>query len=247
MSNEKSQNKPFKMVAVYPREGNFWTQHPVAILKEEWVTEEKREASAQFIEYLLTKDAQTKAMKLGLRPILPDIALAAPFDDEHGVKIDIAGTKQYKVPEERVLKRIRDLWEEVKVPATVVLVIDRSGSMQGDPMDNAKTGAVEFIKNMKPRDQLMVLTFSDSVSNTVDLCSVRKCGERAIGLVQGIFAEGGTALHDTIAVSYEKLKAMKKADPRRRYCVIVLSDGKDTASTRSRSAFLDLAAARRGV
>ena len=67
-SNGKHGNKPFKLVAIYPREGNVWTRHPTAILKEAWVTEEKREAAQQFLDFLLGREAQEAAMALGLRP-----------------------------------------------------------------------------------------------------------------------------------------------------------------------------------
>lgn len=237
--NERSQNRPFKMVAIYPREGSFWTQHPVAILKEEWVTADKQEAARAFVEFLLSPEAQRRAMQLGMRPIAKGVALAAPFDEDHGVRSDVAGEARLAVPDEAVLRRVRDLWEEVKVPATVVLALDRSASMQGAAMDNAKAGAVEFIRNMRPRDQLEVMAFNHEKSRAVPLCPVRDCGEQAVALVSGLFAEGQTALHDTVADAYQELLERSRRDPRRRYNVIVLTDGKDTSSRMSRPDFLD--------
>ena len=137
-TNEKHNNKPFKLVAIYPKEGNFWTQHPVAVLKGEWMTPEKEDASNQFIEFLLSKEAQQRAMQMGLRPILPNMVMGSPFDKEHGVIADISADKMFTVPEERVLNRIRGLWEDVKLPATIILVLDQSGSMKGETMDKAK-------------------------------------------------------------------------------------------------------------
>lgn len=238
-TNEKNQNKPFKLVAVYPKEGNFWTQHPAAILKEDWVTPEKHEASKKFIEFLLSKEAQTKAMQMGLRPILKELEISLPFDEEHGVIANVNMNKKFVVPDEVVLKRIRDLWEDVKVPATVVMVLDISGSMKGQPIDNAKTGAVEFVARMKPRDKLMVVIFNNVVTVLSDLCSVRVCGEQTINKIQGLFAGGGTSLHDVITKTYSDLKEMQRKEPGRRYGVLVLSDGKDTSSNISRHDFLD--------
>ena len=197
-SNGKHGNKPFKLVAIYPREGNVWTRHPTAILKEDWVTDEKREAAKQFLDFLLGREAQEAAMRLGLRPILREVRLASPFDEAHGVQLAVDATRAFKVPDEAVLKRIRDLWEEVKVPATLVLVLDRSNSMKGAAMDNAKRGAIEFIKTMKPRDQLSVVLFNHEVTELVPLCAVRECGEKAVSLVDGVFAEGNTSLHDVV-------------------------------------------------
>jgi Ca-activated chloride channel family protein len=238
-SNEKYRNKPFKLVAVYPTEGNFWTQHPAAIINEEWVTAERAEAAQAFVRFLLGQDAQTKAMQLGMRPIMKDLALQPPFDELHGVQAQVDTAKAFAVPSEDVLKRIIDLWQEVKIPATVALVLDRSGSMKGLPMDNAKSGAMEFIKHMQPRDQVLVVIFNNEITRLSDLCAIRDCGERTIGQLDGIFADGGTALHDVLGETYEQVKLLKKKEPNRRYSILVLSDGKDTSSTMNRNDFLD--------
>ncbi len=238
-TNEKHQNKPFKLVAIYPKEGNFWTQHPAAVLKEEWMTREKEEACNIFINYLLSKDAQQIAMQMGLRPFHEDIELSAPFDPEHGVQLDISKAQKFMVPGEDVLKRIRDLWEDVKVPATVVLVMDRSGSMKGEPMDNAKIGGVEFVKNMKHRDKLKITVFNNQVYDLTGFCNIQECGEDSIAKLQGLFADGGTALYDATAKAYNDLMALKKNEPGRRYSILVLSDGRDTSSKTKRHDFLD--------
>lgn len=238
-SNEKHQNKPFKLVAVYPHEGNFWTQHPAAILKEAWVTPEKAEASQKFIDFLTGDNAQTQAMALGLRPITPGLKLEAPFDDAHGVQIKPDTSKAFAIPSEDVLKRIIDLWQEVKLPATVALILDRSGSMKGPRIENAKSAAIQFIENMKPRDQLILTLFNNEINMLEDQCFVRDCGEQAITRMAGVFAEGGTALYDATSQTYTIVKELKKKDPNRRYSLLVLSDGKDTSSHISVNDFLD--------
>ena len=238
-SNQGHQNKPFKLVAIYPKEGNFWTRHPVAILKEDWMTPEKEAACREYIEFLLSEEAQSKAMEMGLRPIRTDIAMAEPFTPENGVREKVASDLAFRVPEESVLRRIRDLWEDVKIPATVALVLDRSGSMKGPAMDNAKAGAIEFIRSMKPRDQIRVVIFNEYVTPVTELCSIRDCGETLTAKLGTIFADGKTALYDAVRNSFQKLGELKKADPKRRYCLLVLSDGQDTASRIDRFDFLD--------
>jgi len=239
-TNARHKNKPFKLVAVYPKEGAFWTQHPVAVIKETWMTPEKEKACMAFVDFLLSGKAQRRAMELGLRPISQGIQLASPFDAAHGVDQKVAAEKRFKVPEEAVLKRIRDLWEQVKVPATIALLIDRSGSMKGEPMEKAKEGAVLFIQSMKPRDQLEVVAFSNDEQVMTRLCSIRDCGEDSVTRVGGLFAEGGTALYDTVKNVYQRLRNLRKKDPKRRYGMVVLSDGKDTRSDIQRHDFLDV-------
>jgi Ca-activated chloride channel homolog len=238
-TNTKHKNRPFKLVAVYPSEGGFWTQHPVAIIKEQWMTPEKEKACSMFIDFLLGRKAQELAMEMGLRPISSDVTLASPFDEEHGVKLQVATDRAFKVPSEAVLKRIRDLWENVKAPATISLVLDVSGSMKGEPMEKAKQGAVQFIQSMKPRDQLEVVIFGDKSRILMPLCPVRDCGEKAAGRLDVLFAAGQTTLYDAISTAYQRLLERKQQDPNRRYGMVVLSDGKDTRSKLDRHDFLD--------
>ncbi|MBF0223866.1 MAG: extracellular solute-binding protein [Desulfobacterales bacterium] len=238
-SNEKHQNKPFKMIAIYPKEGNFWTQHPAAILKEDWMDAEKEEACKKFIEFLLSSESQKRAMEMGLRPINNEIAMSSPFDYEHGVIQGVSNDKMFKVPDEDVLKRIRDLWEDVKIPATLVLVMDCSGSMSGDPIYNAKAGAIEFIKNMKPRDQIMVSIFSSAVNTLSDLCYIKDCGEELTSRLDSVFANGGTALYDALHFNYDFLNQISKQGQKRRYSILILSDGRDTSSRLNKHDFLD--------
>ena len=133
------------------------------------------------------------------------------------------------------------------MPATLVLVLDRSNSMKGTPMDSAKRGAMEFIKNMKPRDQLMVILFNHEITELVPLCAVRECGEKALSLVDGVFAEGNTSLHDVVHQSYRQLRELQQREPGRRYSILLLSDGKDTSSRLNRNDFLDALPSGRGL
>jgi Ca-activated chloride channel family protein len=132
------------------------------------------------------------------------------------------------------------LWEDVKIPATVALVLDRSGSMKGPAMDNAKAGAVEFVRNMKPRDQIRVVIFNEYVTPMTELCSIRDCGENLVQNLGNIFADGKTALYDAVWNSFKKLSDLGETNlEKRRYSLLVLSDGQDTASRIDRFDFLD--------
>jgi Ca-activated chloride channel family protein len=238
-TNEKHKNTPFKLVAIYPSEGSFWTQHPVAIINEQWMTPEKRQACQMFVDFLLSEEAQRAAMKLGLRPISNLGKLSSPFDAYHGVKSDVSQEKKFKVPPQEVLKRIRDLWESVKVPSTISLLIDRSGSMRGTPLQKAKEGAIQFIKAMKPRDQLEVVIFNQQVQVLMPFCLVRDCGEQAMSRIETVFAEGETAIYDAVDQSYQRLLDLQKKHSNRRYGMVVLSDGVDNNSQMNRHDFLD--------
>ncbi len=57
-----------------------------------------------------------------------------------------------------------DLGETSTIPKDIVLVLDRSGSMNGEKIDQAKTALRYIVENLNPDDRFAVLSFSDLVS-----------------------------------------------------------------------------------
>src|SRR5215831_5770932 len=124
-------NLPFPIVAVYPKEGTFWSDHPIGIVEREWVTPERRDAAKQYIQYLLQKPQQEKAITYGFRPGSVDVPLTSPIDTAHGVDPQEPKTT-LEVPAVPVIDAILNLWQQKKKAANVVLVLDTSGSMNDD-------------------------------------------------------------------------------------------------------------------
>jgi Ca-activated chloride channel family protein len=237
-SNKKHGSTPFKLVGVYPKEGAFWTQHPVGIPDAEWVTPLKREAAELYMKYLLEEGTQRKAMQIGLRPISKGVVLGDPFGAEYGVMLDVDASRAFQVPDERVLRRVRELWEEAKMPASIVLLLDVSGSMQGEALENAKKGAMAFIDKMNRWDELEVITFGTRFRNLAPLGQVRENGETAKMKIQNLSAGGNTCLYDAIHAGLANVKKRKQGAPDRRYGLVLLSDGLDTASSMQQKTLL---------
>lgn len=104
----------------------------------------------------------------------------------------------------------------------IVLVIDKSGSMSGQAMADAKTGAKKFISEMAPQDYAMIVEFNDRVEVTQGFTADRELLKRAIdGLQDG----GGTALYDAMAKSISVLS--RQASSR---IIVFLTDGQDGSS-----------------
>lgn len=107
-------------------------------------------------------------------------------------------------------------------PVTVALVFDVSGSMQGQPIANARSAATAFVRELAANNLVCVYTFS-TVINRVQACTTDRT---AISMAIGKIAAGGnTALYDALVrVTNDQRKLGG------RQVVIVLSDGADTAS-----------------
>ena len=71
---------PLPIVAVYPKEGTFWSDHPVGLVQRDWVDAERRQAAEKYIEFLTALPQQRRALEFGFRPADVSIPLAAPIE-----------------------------------------------------------------------------------------------------------------------------------------------------------------------
>jgi Ca-activated chloride channel family protein len=230
----ESQQLP--VVAIYPKEGTFWSNHPYVILDASWVGDEQREAAEIFEDFLLDEPQQLSAIDFGFRPADPAIPLTTPLDENHGVDIRQPQTV-LEVPEAEVIRGIEALWHEVKKPVDLVLVVDTSGSMGGQKITAVRASLQQFIELLGDRDRLQVITFN---SELVTLTPLTELGEKREDIqrrVSGIIEGGDTRLYDAVLMAYEELETHGNPDHIR--AIVVLSDGQDTASFESLSTVLN--------
>ena len=156
----------------------------------------------------------------------PEINLYINFKE--GSKL---GSQDLKQEDFRVFENGKEI-EEVRTeriavisePIGVVLAIDTSGSMKGDPIEDAKSAALVFMDEMRRVDEFIIIGFADEVTTYTSFTTDR---ERLIEAVAELEAEGETSLFDGIYVSLNKFN--ERQDLKYKY-VIVLSDGTDTVS-----------------
>ena len=224
-----SQNLQFPVVAIYPKEGTFWSDHPIGIVNRDWVTPAHKEAAQIYIKYLLARPQQERAMQYGFRPGAVDVPLAAPIDAAHGVDPKEPKTT-LEVPPADVINSVLESWKEHKKSADVVLVLDTSGSMNEEQkMQNAREGAKQLVSMLDESDTFSLLPFSTRMNWAFQDLPVKTGRQRAEQTISGLFADGGTALYDSIDAAYKHLldKGMKSDNIR---AVVVLTDGADTES-----------------
>lgn len=218
------------VVAIYPKEGTFWSNHPYVILNAEWVTPTQKEAALLFQKFLLEKPQQQKAIEIGFRPADPSISLSSPLDDRHGIDVQQPKTV-LEVPSAEVTQGVLDTWRKVKKPVDLVLAIDTSGSMAGDKIAAARTSLMDFIKLLDNGDRVQILTFNSNVNVLTKMDEVGKKRTELIRRVGGIIEGGDTALYDAAFEATNQLQ--QNADENHIRAVVLLSDGQDTASTLS--------------
>jgi Ca-activated chloride channel family protein len=237
--NKESQQIP--VVAIYPKEGTFWANHPYAVLNAPWVSAEQREAANHFQDFLLAQNQQERAIRYGFRPADPSIPLTAPLDAAHGVDPTQPKTV-LEIPSAEVIRGTIEKWREIKKPVDLIVTIDTSGSMSGKKINSARQSVVQFIELLKDRDNLTVVTFNDESRILTPFSPLSTKRDEISRRVSGIVEGGDTALYDAVAESFELLQ--KEGDPKHIRAIVVLSDGQDTASTNDLNRVLELTAGR---
>lgn len=215
------------VVAIYPKEGTFWSNHPYAILNAPWVTPEQKEAAQLFETFLLDKPQQLKALEFGFRPADPSIPLTAPLDAEHGVDITQPQTI-LEVPSASIITSIEDMWHTTKKPVDLIVVMDISGSMRGDKITTARSSLIQFIQKLDDRDRLRIDLFNDQIATLTPLTPIGEKRQQVMDSVSGIFEQNNTSLYDATLKAYQDL--LVEGDLNHIRAIVVLSDGDDTAS-----------------
>lgn len=112
----------------------------------------------------------------------------------------------------------------IKEPIGVVIVLDTSGSMKGEPIADAIDAALVFMNEMRSIDEFAVVGFADEVTIYSNFTSNR---QKLKEFISEITAEGETSLYDGIFLALDQFNI--RNDIKYRYA-IVLSDGTDTVS-----------------
>src|SRR5262245_66188492 len=92
--------------------------------------------------------------------------------------------------------------ESERAPLAIVLVLDVSGSMQGDPIAHALQSCEIVADLLSPRDRLAIVTFADQAAILGGLVAMDEAGRAAIrSALRDVRAGGQTNLHGGVGVA----------------------------------------------
>jgi Ca-activated chloride channel family protein len=110
-----------------------------------------------------------------------------------------------------------------KPPLNLSIVIDRSGSMGGQPLAEAKRAAAFLVDHLRPSDRVAIVTYADEAEVLVAGRPVGS-GVEIGNAIRSIETDGSTALHDGWMAGVEQAARMREPEQMGR--VLLLSDGR---------------------
>jgi Ca-activated chloride channel family protein len=228
-----------RLVAIYPAEGALWTDHPLALLElgkqpgEQGVTDNQRLTYQAFAAFLTSAPIQAALLGAGYRPADLTVALDAegsPFANTTAVDWRQPQTT-LQMPSPAVVEVVRNFWYYAKRPTNVYLVVDTSGSMEGEKIVRAREALQAFVGQIKGgRDRVGIIEFASGVKNFTPMRIVDEAVRDDLLTVIGqMEAVGGTALVDAVYSAVGDLQA--QADAEAINAIVVMTDGQENESS----------------
>ena len=143
--------------------------------------------------------------------------------DRNGRPITGLKRENFRIFEDKVEQQIGTFFP-VNAPFSVVLLLDTSYSTYGK-LAPIQDSAIEFVEQIHPQDEVMVISFDDEVYLETDFTSNKDAAARAIKMTR---TGQSTKLYDSVFLGMDELRPQPY-----RKVMVVFSDGIDTTSSDS--------------
>jgi VWFA-related protein len=111
-----------------------------------------------------------------------------------------------------------------RVPVSLGIVLDTSGSMDGEKIKAARRALDRFLYDLlDPNDEIFLYRFGDHPTLVQGWTTDRQLLTQALGRIAAV---GGTAMYDAVAQAIELVTTAQN----RKRALVVISDGNDTGS-----------------
>lgn len=216
------------LVAVYPKDGTMVADHPYAILNAPWVSASQAAAAKAFLTWLQAPERQQRFLAAGFRDAAGHAATKLGLDS--GI-IPGGPALILKPPAPAVLDLVRKSWDSVRKRARILLVLDISGSMDGDKLKQVKAAGTAVLDVLSPDDELGLWAFSDQIYKLAPIAPIGPNHAELARHIDVLAAGGGTALY---RVAGDAVQTVQSGwDSTRINAVVLLTDGQNSDPTDS--------------
>lgn len=222
-----------KLVLIYPQDGLSTSDYPIML-----VNGEKRAAYDKLVAYLRGGAFQKQMVDSTLRlAVNPQVAQPNPAA--------AIGELAFPARQEVVDAILLAFDNEVRTPPDSTFVLDISGSMSGQRLDQLKRTMVGLsgsdasisgrFARFRNRELIHIKPFAPRPMETVsfDMGSSEAQSSKVLGTitryVESMQADGGTAIYSSTRQAYEEALARRAMAPDRYYSIVVMTDGANTS------------------
>jgi Ca-activated chloride channel family protein len=131
-----------------------------------------------------------------------------------------------------------DISKLERPPLNLALVIDTSGSMQGEAIAYVREGLMRMLDGLEAKDSISLVTFSGTAHLQVE--AVTGDAPELINAIDAIAANGGTNIYDGLRTGFEVVDAHRIEGAQNR--VVFLSDGMATDGITNNAKIISMAA-----
>jgi len=154
------------------------------------------------------------------------VNVTATVSDDAGRFVSGLHQDDFTVYEDNEKQEIKFFSAE-RVPVSLGILLDSSGSMTPDKMESARAAINRFTQELlEPEDELFLMTFAKSAHLLQDWTMDRRLITRGLNRIE---PNGGTAMYDAMAEALPIAAAGKHE----KKAILVISDGNDHNSTTS--------------
>ena len=233
MQLNKSGKLKEPLVLLYPKEGIITADYPLMLLNTS-----KQAAYDKVVSYLKTAEFQTKLMQQTFRrPVNSSVKLDSSFNQAMMVELPFPNAKTV------INSILGSYMNELRLPARPIFIIDTSGSMSGNGMEQLKKALMtltdgdgttmgDFAK-FSEREQVTFIPFNSTpeAEKQYTIGKDAKAREPVRQFVKDLTAGGGTAIYSSLHKGYQEIVARQSnaAIAQPYYDTIVLmTDGQNT-------------------
>ncbi|MBW4722068.1 substrate-binding domain-containing protein [Saccharothrix obliqua] len=225
---------PEPLTLIHPVDGVVTADYPLTLLAGSG--DAARAAHQRLTDHLRTPEVQRRiADTTHRRPVVPGVDLGTPFAPADLVELPFPATR------EAVDALLSAYFNKLRRPSRTLYVVDVSGSMAGDRIASLRsalvglTGADDSLtgrfRQFRNREEVTVLPFS-STPGAPEVFTVPEEHPEAVlagirRFAEGLEADGGTAIYDSLDHAYRQLGPAVAADPDRFHSIVLMTDGEN--------------------